>query len=47
MIIYWTDFAIVELKRIYTYYKENASIHIAKRISNSIYIRTNQLIKHP
>jgi toxin ParE1/3/4 len=47
MKVFWTDFAIVELKNIYKYYKENAGIAIAKRIYQSILNRTHQLKIHP
>jgi len=47
MKIYWSDFAIEMLLEIYTYYKENASPLIARKIKNEIFAATNQLKKHP
>jgi hypothetical protein len=30
--VYWTDFSKKELKNIFDFYKENTSLHIAKRL---------------
>ena len=40
--IYWTDFSKNKLRSIFDYYKENASLGIAKRLVNGI---TQEVIK--
>ncbi len=47
MKINWSGFAIEMLLEIYTYYKDNASPLIARKIKNEIFTATNQLKKHP
>jgi len=47
MKIIWSDFASETLAEIYKYYKEVAGEIIARKIKTSIFIATNQLIKHP
>ena len=47
MTIIWTDFASVTLAEIYKYYKDVAGEIVARKIKTSIFIATNQLIKHP
>ncbi|MES2795497.1 MAG: type II toxin-antitoxin system RelE/ParE family toxin [Bacteroidota bacterium] len=44
--IFWTDFAKIELKSIYEYYKENAHQKIAKEIAKGISNATLILKKH-
>lgn len=45
--IYWTNFAKNELRKIYKYFKENASLRIAKNEIQKIRIATHRLKKHP
>lgn len=45
--IYWTDFAKNELKNIFEYYKENASLSIAKNITKGIAKDTLKLSFQP
>ncbi len=47
MRVFWTSFALNSLKEIYDYYKEFASIQVAKNIKNSILSTTSQLSTHP
>jgi toxin ParE1/3/4 len=47
MRIIWSDFAINTLKDIYDYYKENASISVAKKIKSNIFASTKPLLKNP
>jgi plasmid stabilization system protein ParE len=43
MKLYWSDFASEMLAGIYKYYKENATVKVAKKIKNEIFTATNQL----
>mgnify|MGYP000843956238 FL=1 len=45
--IYWTDFSKKELKNIFNYYKEKASLNVAKTIVNGITTEAKKLIKQP
>jgi plasmid stabilization system protein ParE len=47
LIIYWTDFAKNELKNIFNYHKEKASLKIARKIILKIIKTTNDLSKFP
>ncbi|MBI9069374.1 MAG: type II toxin-antitoxin system RelE/ParE family toxin [Salinivirgaceae bacterium] len=47
MKIIWSDFAINTLKEIYDYYKENATISVAKKIKSNIFTSTKPLLKNP
>jgi plasmid stabilization system protein ParE len=47
LIIYWTDFAKNELKNIFNYHKEKASLKIARKIILNIIKITNDLSKFP
>lgn len=47
MKLYWSDFASEMLAGIYKYYKENATVKVAKKIKNEIFTATNQLKRHP
>ncbi|WP_163399285.1 type II toxin-antitoxin system RelE/ParE family toxin [Flavobacterium fluviatile] len=44
--IYWTDFSKQELKNIFDYYKEEASINVAKNIVLGITKEAAKLKKH-
>ena len=45
--IYWTDFAKKELQNIFEYYKENASLKVAKGLTIGITKETLKLKKQP
>ena len=45
--IYWTDFSKKELKNIFNYYKEKASLNVAKTIVIGITTEAKKLIKQP
>lgn len=45
--IYWTDFAKSELKNIFEYYKENASLTVARKIIKGIVEDTLKLSSQP
>ena len=45
--IYWTDFSKQELKEIYNYYKEKASITLAKSIAIGITKEVDKLKSQP
>jgi plasmid stabilization system protein ParE len=45
--IFWTDFSKKELKNIFDYYKEKASLNVAKTIVIGITTEAKQLIKQP
>lgn len=45
--IFWTDFAKSELNKIYLYYKDNASIRVAKNETKKIAKATIRLKKQP
>ena len=45
--IVWTNFAISELKSIYAFYKYKASISVAGKIKERIFISVKQLQNHP
>lgn len=47
LIIYWTEFAEKELKRIFEYYREVAGLRIAQNLVNGIYSRTLSLKDQP
>lgn len=46
MKIIWSDFASRTLNEIFDYYKENASISIARKIKSDIFSATTPLKKH-
>lgn len=45
--IYWTDFAKKELRKIFDYHKENASLTVARKIAKGIYESTLRLKSKP
>jgi len=45
--IYWTDFSKKELKNIFNYYKEEASLNVAKNLVIGITKEANKLKKQP
>jgi plasmid stabilization system protein ParE len=45
--IYWTDFSKTQLRDIFEYYKENASLKVAKNITTGIAKETLKLQKQP
>ncbi len=45
--IFWTNFAISELKNIYLYYRMVASDKVADKIRKSVFDATRPLIKDP
>jgi len=45
--IYWTDFAKTELRNINKYYRENASLRVARNETQKIRIATHRLKKQP
>ena len=45
--IYWTDFSKNELQKIFSYYKENASLQVAHKLVLEIEKKTNILKTHP
>ena len=45
--IYWTDFSKKELQNIFEYYKENASLKVAKNLTIGIIKETLKLKKQP
>ena len=45
--IVWTKFAASELKNIYQFYKQSASISVARKIKERIYESVKQLQNHP
>ena len=45
--IFWTDFSKKELKNIFTYYKEKASLNVAKTIVIGITTEAKKLKKQP
>ncbi len=45
--IYWTEFAKSELKNIFDYYRDNASLKIAQKITSEIVKSTYKLSLHP
>ncbi|OYU82658.1 MAG: plasmid stabilization protein [Flavobacterium sp. BFFFF2] len=45
--VYWTNFSKKELKKIFNYYKENASLNVAKNLVIGITKETGKLKKHP
>ncbi len=47
MKIIWSDFSSGILFDIFTYYKENTSMTVARKIKSNIFKSTKQLIKHP
>ena len=47
MKIYWTIFAKAELQKIFDYYKENASLRVAKNIVENIVKEPHSIIKTP
>ncbi len=46
MRVIWTDFAKSQLKEIYLYYKEVASIKVAHSIEKKIFIKTRKLSRN-
>jgi len=47
MKIYWTDFAKIELQRIFDYYKENVSLRVAKNLVQNLVKEPHSIIKTP
>jgi hypothetical protein len=47
MKIFWTDFAIQNLKDIFDYYSENANKKVAHKIRKQILASSKQLIQNP
>lgn len=45
--IYWTDFSKKELKNIFEYYKEEASLYVARNLVIGITKEAAKLKKHP
>lgn len=45
--IYWTDFSKKELKNIFDYYKEEASLNVARNLVLGITKEAAKLKKHP
>jgi plasmid stabilization system protein ParE len=45
--IYWTDFSKKELQNIFNYYKENASLNVARKLVIGITKETLKLKKQP
>jgi len=45
--IYWTDFSKKELKNIFDYYKENASLNVARKLVIGITKEALKLKKNP
>jgi len=45
--IYWTDFAKNELKNIFTYYKKEASLNVARKLVIEITKETLKLAEQP
>ena len=45
--VYWTDFSKKELKNIFDYYKENASLNVAKTLVIGITKEAEKLKKQP
>jgi plasmid stabilization system protein ParE len=45
--IFWTDFSKTALQKIFSYYKENASINVAKNLVLAIVGKTTILKTHP
>ncbi len=45
--IYWTDFAKSELRGIFDYYKENAGLKVAQKITQGIIASTSRLSLEP
>lgn len=46
MKVIWTDFAKSQLKEIYLYYKEVASVKVAHSIEQKIFIKTRKLSRN-
>lgn len=45
--VYWTDFSKQELRNIFEYYKENATVRVAKSLVIGITRETSKLKKQP
>ncbi len=45
--IFWTDFSKIELQKIFSYYKENANLKVAKKLVLGIVDKTTILKTHP
>ncbi|MDA3881956.1 MAG: type II toxin-antitoxin system RelE/ParE family toxin [Bacteroidales bacterium] len=45
--IYWTDFAKNELKKIFNFYKDEASIRVATKLTTEIVKEALKLQQHP
>jgi len=43
--IFWTDFSKNELKKIFSYYKENASLRVAKNLISDVFDTRQNPIK--
>jgi len=47
LVVYWTDFSIKELKNIFDYYKENASLNVARTLVIGITKEAAKLKRQP
>ncbi len=47
LVVYWTDFSKKELKNIFDYYKEKASLNVARSLVIGITNETRKLEKQP
>ena len=47
LVVYWTDFSKKELKNIFDYYKEKASLNVARTLVIGITNETRKLEKQP
>jgi len=47
MKVIWTEFAIENLKSIFSYYHEVAGLKVATKIRNGLIIESKRLIKNP
>jgi plasmid stabilization system protein ParE len=45
--IIWSDFAEMELDKIFEYYIENASLRVAKNVITKIILEPNKILLHP
>jgi plasmid stabilization system protein ParE len=45
--VFWTHFAKAELRKIFDFHKEKASLTIARKVANGIYQATLRLAEKP
>lgn len=45
--VIWSNFAEIQLDRIFDYYIKNASVKVAKKIIRNLILAPNKLIKNP